>query len=234
MKNKFSSSLIVLLQMLLISLTSTACSLWNFSMGGDVPQRAMDLIANEIRNRQADPEIEFLLDLEEIPIDHPGLQSQLQVYRIDEGPYSGETYLIHGERAQAVGTAFGGHGLASMLVTDLDHNGSPELAFTYSFGSGIHQSRIGMYDPDNTNPATFESDIAFFGDIGLYQQGEEIQVRLIDPNPGTLATEFQDVIGILHLIEENGRPQLIFQQTEALPVEILEKIVRIPMDEFEQ
>jgi hypothetical protein len=46
-----------------------------------------------------------------------------------------------------LGEWFGGYGVTSMAVYDMNDDGDQELFFTYSFGSGLHRSQIAYFDP---------------------------------------------------------------------------------------
>lgn len=221
-------SILGLLIILLLSIPASGCSALFPGLEENVDRPAMDLIADQIRSQQADPDYGFLLGLDEIPIDLPDIQPPIKVYRVDQGPYFGETFVLQGDAVHHLGTAFGGFGVASLLVTDLDHDGNSELTYSYSFGSGIHQSRIGMLDPARQPAVIIEADFTYLGDIGLDQQGDEIQVRLIEPNPGGIPTEFQDVIGTLQIQEIDSEKELHVQVRDELAKEVREKIIRPP------
>jgi hypothetical protein len=52
-----------------------------------------------------------------------------------------------------------------------------EPLFTYAFGSGLHQSRIGMYAPANGPDRTYEADTGYFGDLSLVQEDKSDDTR---------------------------------------------------------
>lgn len=72
----------------------------------------------------------------------------MQVFKITDGVRAYETYLLKGDRVESLGIGFGGFGVTSMCVTDLDSNGEPELTYTYSWGSGIHRSLVSVYSEE--------------------------------------------------------------------------------------
>lgn len=53
--------------------------------------------------------------------------------------YNGEIYLM--------GEWFGGYGVTDMKLADMNRDGRQELFFTFSWGSGIHRSQVGYFDP---------------------------------------------------------------------------------------
>ncbi|MFS0725779.1 M56 family metallopeptidase [Paenibacillus sp. 1P07SE] len=68
-------------------------------------------------------------------------------YRIFKYAASSATFLLHDDEVYPLGEWFGGMGLTSMALADLDKDGEPELYFTYSWGSGMHRSHAAYYDP---------------------------------------------------------------------------------------
>lgn len=74
-----------------------------------------------------------------------------QVFRIQG--YAGSTdepeaYFVAKGRVCPLTIGFGGSGLDSMCVCDLDGDGKPELAYAYSWGSGMHRSQLAILRPD--------------------------------------------------------------------------------------
>ncbi len=69
----------------------------------------------------------------------------VQVFKVTGSGYADESFLIDHGKASLIGAGFGGHGIMSMCVADLAQDRRPELVFTYSFGSGLHQSMVGMW-----------------------------------------------------------------------------------------
>lgn len=58
-----------------------------------------------------------------------------------------DTYIVYDGAAYDIGECFGGYGLTSMALADLNGDGAYELYYTFSFGSGLHLSNIGYFDP---------------------------------------------------------------------------------------
>ncbi len=57
------------------------------------------------------------------------------------------SFLLYENRIYPMGEWFGGFGVTSMALHDLNEDGKQELYFTYSFGSGLHRSHIAYFDP---------------------------------------------------------------------------------------
>lgn len=62
------------------------------------------------------------------------------------GNIYGEGFLLYENEIYHLGDAWGGYGLSSFAIADIDHNGSNELYFAFSWGSGIHRSELCYFD----------------------------------------------------------------------------------------
>lgn len=88
-----------------------------------------------------------------------------------------EAFLLYEGQIYTLGTGFGGYGVTSFAVSDIDADGNNELYFTFSWGSGIHRSQIGYFDFGKKattifNYASFDEEIVISVDnennIGIY------------------------------------------------------------------
>ena len=68
-------------------------------------------------------------------------------YSIFKYASSTASFLLFDDEIYALGTYFGGNGLTSMALGDLNEDDQYELYFTFSWGSGLHRSQIGYFDP---------------------------------------------------------------------------------------
>lgn len=83
----------------------------------------------------------------------------LRIFKFDYdggGHLYGDGYLLYENEIYPIGISFGGWGLTSFAVADTDHNGSNELYFTFSFGSGIHRSELGYFDMQSKDIIYFD------------------------------------------------------------------------------
>lgn len=55
-----------------------------------------------------------------------------------------ESLLVTPEGTYALGMSFGGWGVTSAVPCDADDNGTPDLLFTSSWGSGMHRSHLAV------------------------------------------------------------------------------------------
>lgn len=58
-----------------------------------------------------------------------------------------DSYLLYDGQVYPAGIGFGGWGVTDAEVCDLNADSRKELLFTYSWGSGLHRSQLGHFDP---------------------------------------------------------------------------------------
>lgn len=66
------------------------------------------------------------------------------------------SFLLYEDKIYPLGAGFGGYGLTSMALADLNGDEMQELYFTYSFGSGLHRSHAAYFDPVAKKVVTFD------------------------------------------------------------------------------
>lgn len=94
-------------------------------------------------------------------------------YAIFKYGSSTQSFLLYEGEVYDIGTCFGGYGITSMALADLDQNSAYELYYTFSWGSGAHRSQVGYFDPDGKeihvfDYALFDSDLI----LTVNQSGE--------------------------------------------------------------
>jgi hypothetical protein len=162
-----------------------------------------------------DPTVEF--PLREFTTDEMWQRMGIQVFQVSGGIYEYYTYVIADDRVEQLGEAFGGSGVTSIHVTDLDRDVDPELTYTYSWGSGIHRSQVAVYSAAWPESASKAADVAYLGDLTLEKvSDQEILVR-VDP---TVA------LGRVTLEREDDRIRVVLRLADDLPQRITDRIVR--------
>lgn len=66
-----------------------------------------------------------------------------QIFKVN---YSCETYVVYKSKVFGIGLGFGGYGVVSLTTSDFDGNGQKDLIYTFSWGSGMHRSHIGIFN----------------------------------------------------------------------------------------
>lgn len=80
---------------------------------------------------------------------------------------STESFILYDGEIYSIGTCFGGFGIISMALADLDKDGTYELYYTFSYGSGLHRSHVGYFDPISKEIHVFEDDALLNSDMIL-------------------------------------------------------------------
>lgn len=79
--------------------------------------------------------------------------SDLAIFKYDQ---SAESFIMYDNDIYSVGTCFGGFGITSMALADLNMDGQYELYYTFSWGSGLYRSQIGYFDPVDEEVTIFD------------------------------------------------------------------------------
>ena len=109
-----------------------------------------------------------------------------QLYVVTAGVQVCSAYLVVDGRAEFLCGGPGGHGIQSACVTDLDGDGAAELSFTWSWGSGIRRSQVGVARFDDGALRVEQADVAFVGDLFVLKKSD----RLVKLEVGYYGWEF--------------------------------------------
>ncbi len=88
-------------------------------------------------------------------------------YYIFKYSSSTESFIMYDGEIYSIGTCFGGFGITSMALADLNKDGTYELYYTFSYGSGLHHSHVGYFEPINKEIHVFEDDDLLNSDMVL-------------------------------------------------------------------
>jgi len=197
------------------------------------PGKIESMIAGVLREDHPDLDPGYLPVVEELTTmgGEIIIQISARIFRIVEEPFQDETFLItqNGIPLQ-LGTSEGGMGVSSLALGDTDGDGRAELYYTYSFGSGIHQSKIGVYAPTYDPQKTYPADIVYRGDWMLFsEEPDQIGVRAVEGDLETKTIRYQETLGELSLEKTGLEPELKLILAEDLPEEVLESLI-LPED----
>ncbi|MCL6460065.1 MAG: M56 family metallopeptidase, partial [Gorillibacterium sp.] len=78
-------------------------------------------------------------------------------YKIFKYAASSASFLLYDGKVYPLGEWFGGSGVTSIKLADLDEDGQNELYFTYSWGSGLNRSYAAYFNPTTQQVTTFSS-----------------------------------------------------------------------------
>jgi len=79
--------------------------------------------------------------------------SGYQIFKYDA---SCASFLLYEGAVYPLGEWFGGCGVTSMALADLNGDQAPELYYTYSWGSGLHRSLAAYFDPAAMQSVAFD------------------------------------------------------------------------------
>jgi hypothetical protein len=171
------------------------------------------------------------LTFEEIPDKRVWKELQGQVFRVSEGIFKNESFLLLHDSVIQLGEAIGGQGLTSLVVSDLNRDGQSELLFSYTTGLGPGigpgiQTRVGMVEPEADGLRVSEADMAYLGTAALRLDGSRgISLNIIEANEANKVLRYLDNLGYLS-IEINGSGEsLIVNFDPDLPPEIKQNIL---------
>lgn len=77
----------------------------------------------------------------------PDIISENSSYSIFKYSSSTASFVMYDNNVYPLGEYFGGLGVTSLALADLNKDKQYELYFTFSWGSGLHRSQIGYFDP---------------------------------------------------------------------------------------
>jgi hypothetical protein len=186
---------------------------------------AAEMIRDHLQSQHPQLSPDVRLSLEELPMPEAWERLRVQLFRITDEPFVNESFLIKGDSVLPIGEATGGHGLTSLEISDLDKDDTAELLFTYAFGSGIHQSRIGMYAPAYGPGRTYEAGTGYFGDLGLVKEDmSTVRVRVVEPDEATLTLRDRNLLGSLAIKVHGDQVALVLHLAEDLPDDVRDRV----------
>ncbi|WP_042167904.1 hypothetical protein [Paenibacillus gorillae] len=94
--------------------------------------------------------------------------SDYMIFKYDK---SAASFLLYEGVVYPLGEWFGGFGVTSLSLADLDGDGRSELYFTYSWGSGLHRSHAAYFDPAAKRVVNFDY---------VYQNGDLLITNNLD------------------------------------------------------
>lgn len=86
----------------------------------------------------------------------PGFIADNSDYAVFKYSKSTQSFIMYDDEVYSIGVCFGGFGITSMALADLDGDGGYELYYTFSWGSGLHRSQIGYFNPADKEIHVFD------------------------------------------------------------------------------
>jgi len=136
------------------------------------------------------------LPLKEITTDDARKRLGVQIFKVTDGHFHCDSFLLHDGKVERIGIGFGGWGVMSIVVTDFNSDQQPEILYAYSWGSGIHRSCLGIWSPDKKNAPTWSQDLCYWmGDFSLRKVNDQkVEVVLDENSPWPAGPAVQEKI----------------------------------------
>ncbi len=192
-----------------------------------LPEPTATLEVRRLSLTEAEHLIHYSVSFTELTTDEIWERLGAQIYQENNNSnYEYQGYLIKNKEVTQLGSSFGGYGLTSMCVTDLDQNGQAELVYTFSWGSGQHRSQLALYSPDIPETHSIVAGIDFYD--------WDWTVEKLDDQ--TAWVKIGDTrIGQVVFKSQAGPPTLDIQLVEGLPASIRKHIHdRFPESTFDE
>jgi len=137
-----------------------------------------------------------------------------QVFKVNAGHWQSASFLIHRGQVYELGKWFGGDGVLSLCLTEL--NDEPVLAYTYSWGSGIHRSHLAVCRVSGGKIQQSQPDFAL--------RDKDMIVKSQDGKCTVFVGKTQ--LGTVELAQKDGKVEVDLKLAATLPDEISRKIWR--------
>jgi hypothetical protein len=108
----------------------------------------------------------------------PDYVADNSAYSVFKYNQSCATFLLYDGKVYALGEHFGGFGVTGMALADMNGDDEYELYFTFSWGSGMHRSQAGYFDPTVKKTVIF--DYARFDGDMVFKTNDDGELLLYD------------------------------------------------------
>ncbi|WP_310829171.1 hypothetical protein [Paenibacillus pedocola] len=170
-KRKFAGFGACLLSVILLF---TACD----SKSEKLSVKEAETIIQELLGQQ---EASLVSELNEITPPEVWSETKHQIFKDSS---SLETFVVAEGKAAVLGNGFGAYGVTSVVPYDINNDGTMDLVYAYSFGSGIHRSLVSCMDLSTMSERGIRSKNEHTGfrteDLILKREGRKIIAYQID------------------------------------------------------
>lgn len=170
-KRKFAGFGACLLSVILLF---TACD----SKSEKLSVKEAETIIQELLGQQ---EASLVSELNEITPPEVWSETKHQIFKDSS---SLETFVVAEGKAAVLGNGFGANGVTSVVPYDINNDGTMDLVYAYSFGSGIHRSLVSCMDLSTMSERGIRSKAEHRGfrieDLILKREGRKIIAYRID------------------------------------------------------
>ena len=158
------------------------------------------------------PKAEF--PVKELTTDEVWDKLGVQVFQVTEGVQAHETFVVAPGRVVRIGVGFGGRGVRSLCVAELNGDGRSKLVYSFSWGSGTHRSQVGVYDLKAKEPRQLIAGESYFS-------GVDDDLMVERQKDGTVAVKAaKRQVGVVGLEGKDDKTRAIIVIDVGLPDEI--------------
>jgi hypothetical protein len=161
------------------------------------------------RNPKMNPNATF--PLIEMTTDDIWKRLGVQVFKVKGDVLNSESYVVKEGNVYYIGQGFGGFGVSSLGVADVDKSGQAMLVYVFSWGSGIHRAQIAVFDFAAKEPKEFVAPQVYFSEITedpslTFKDDQTVEVQVGNQKLGHLALEKKEGFRKLRLVLEEKLP----------------------------
>jgi hypothetical protein len=195
---------------------------------GRTLEEAEEIIREHLWNQSPSFARDLPVPVRELPVPEISEQLPVQIFRVTDGLFAQETFLIEEETVVRLGSAEGGRGVTSLKVSDLDWDGTAEVLFAYSIGSPVYHSRIGMVAPAYDATRTYEAGTAYLGDVALVEDGlTHVMVKAVAADDETSTLRYRETLGLLVIDPGEDDAKLELHVAEGLPDDLRRNLTSV-------
>lgn len=156
--------------------------------------------------------------LRELTTDTVWIELAVQMFKVTSGVREPETFVIKDGEVAHIGRGFGGAGVNSWCIADVDNDGKPELVYSFSSGSGIHRCEVGVLTFAKAGAREYIAPLRYVnpGD------GGDLSVRLVEKR--VLAFDGRQRLGEVVLERKGETWAAAVRLDKDLPKEFRERV----------
>ncbi len=130
-------------------------------------------------NPKMNPAVE--IPLLEVTPDATWETLRIQIFRVTDGLLESAAFAVAANDVIPLTERWGGDGILSLLVADIDGDRQDDLVYTYSWGSGVDRTELAALVRTTTGWRRLGSRFAYRGEMIVQRQGQgAIVVRAAD------------------------------------------------------
>jgi hypothetical protein len=181
---------------------------------------ALDLVRKHIQKEMPDAELDDAALLKELTTEAIWKKLKIQVFQARGDVLLNETFVVRDKQVFPIGKAFGGSGVNSLCVADLDRDKEFELVYSFAYGSGVHRSCVAVFKPLAKKPVERVCPLTNFS-------FDDFAVKSIDDQTVHIFAA-RTRVGAVVLEKEDDKLSATIRLDDKLPAELRAKLIAKP------